>query len=132
MADQQLPSQARQFIRDRITSVAQLELLLLLRTNPARAWTANELSSELRVQPTWARTELDHMCSQGLLSKTDDPEPHFCYRPATAELEDSVTAVAQAYLVHRVSVVEMIYSRSTDTIRAFADAFKLRRTPPDG
>lgn len=132
MSNQQISNLALQFIRERITSVAQLELLLLLRTTSGRSWSAAELGRELRVQESWAAAELQELCDQRLLIKVAAPEPRYEYRPATAELEEAVTAVAQAYLLHRVSVIETVYSRSTETIRAFADAFKLRKEPPSG
>ena len=43
-----------------------------------------------------------------------------------------VTLVAQAYLLHRVSVIEAIYGSPNASIRAFSDAFRFRREPPNG
>jgi hypothetical protein len=54
------------------------------------------------------------------------------FAPATSELEAGVVAVAQAYLTRRVAVIEMIYARPSDNLRAFSDAFRLRKEPPSG
>jgi predicted transcriptional regulator len=118
--------EARRFLLDHITSVAQLEMLLLLRTSPEQRWSAEELGRELRIEPAWARTQLQVLCEKGLLD-CDEQNKVFSYRPRSPELDRGAAAVAQAYLLHRVSIVELIYSQPNPTIRAFADAFKLRR-----
>ena len=46
MSFQSIPKEASRFIAEYITSVAQLELLLLLRTDQERAWTADHLARE--------------------------------------------------------------------------------------
>jgi hypothetical protein len=125
--------QARRFITDHIGSVAQLELLLLLRTTSSRRWTVEGLSSELRVEPDWAHAQLILFCDIGLVRSDDSTAQNtFTYQPARDELRDAVTAVAQAYLLHRVSIIELIYSKPPQSIRAFADAFKFRKEPPRG
>jgi hypothetical protein len=88
---------------------------------------------ELRVEPAWANQQLTALAENGLLvSQVAPGQPAFRFSPRTPELEQAVTAVAQDYLLHRVSVIEFIYSRPSDTIRAFADAFRLRKDPPRG
>ena len=130
--DESLDS-AKRFIADFIGSVAQLELLLLLRTTAPRRWTVQELSNELRVEVKWARAQLLHFCDCGLVRPDDSAgETTFMYEPAREELRTQVTAVAQAYLLHRVTVIEAIYSKPPQSIRAFADAFKFRKEQPRG
>jgi predicted ArsR family transcriptional regulator len=131
MPAEAIQPEARRFIAEYITSVAQLEMLLLLRTNPQQEWSVEELSRELRIEPAWASSQLRNLCDAGLLHCEEREKPTYCYRPRTAELDGAAAAVAQAYLLHRVSVVELIYSDSNSTIRAFADAFKLRKDSHD-
>lgn len=124
---------AKRFIADYIGSVAQLELLLLLRTASPRAWTVEGLARELRVEPKWARSQLIQFCDIGLVRLDESSgETTYAYNPIREELREQVTAVAQAYLLHRVSVIEAIYSKPPQSIRAFADAFKFRKEPPRG
>jgi hypothetical protein len=125
--------QARRFIADHIGSVAQLELLLLLRTTAMRRWTVEDLSRELRIEPAWAHAQLIPFCDIGLVRCHEAAsEKTYTYDPARDDLRDLITAVAQAYLLHRVSVIELIYGKPTQSIRAFADAFKFRKEPPRG
>jgi hypothetical protein len=121
---------ARRFIIDSIKSVAQLDLLLLLRTNPQQGWTAEELARELRMDPGWTRMQLAAMAKSGILGSPRDD--CFIFKPASAQVEQAITATAQAYLLHRVSVIELIYNPEHQSLRDFADAFRLRKEEPDG
>jgi hypothetical protein len=122
---------ARRFIADHIASVAQLEALLLLRTNPRQTWTSAELARELRVEPDWAAAQLADLCDRGLLELQAGEPASFSYKPRTRPLEEAVTAVAQAYLVHRIRVIELIYAKPPGGLRAFSDAFLLRKPGSD-
>lgn len=131
MSFQTVPREASRFVAEYITSVAQLELLLLLRTDPARIWSAASLAGELRVDAAWAQAQLQAMGDAGLLKCASPPTTGFQFGPARPEVEQALTAVAQAYLVNRVSVIELIYSKpSGENLRAFSDAFRLRKDPP--
>jgi hypothetical protein len=122
-----------------------------MRTTPGRAWTPEALARELRVDRAWADAQLRAFAAARLVRP--DP-PHdgagpapadgrsgggggeggaFVFAPATPDLERDVTAAAQAYLLHRVRVIEIIYAaRPSAAVQSFADAFRLRRDPPHG
>ena len=122
----------RRFLSEFIGSVAELELLLLLRTSLPMCWTVPQLVAELRVDSDWATRQIDAFCKAGLAAGNDEQPAAYCYRPTTPHLEHAVAAVAQDYLLHRVSVIEYIYSRPNETLRVFAEAFRLRKEPPRG
>jgi len=130
MNENHLHHRATKFLTEHITSVSQLELLLLLRTNLQSEWTVRDLARELRVDEAWATAQLGIFVEQGVVSVASPLK--FSYQPANKELEQDVAAVAQAYLVNRVSVIEFIYGRPNQSMRAFADAFRVRKSPPHG
>ena len=132
MADQGIPPEVRRFLDQHIRSVAQLELLLLLRTTPQQYWTPDDAAREMRLDSTWAQRELLNLCERGLLEKASEDPVRYRYLPRSSELERAVTEVAQAYLLHRVTLVEEIYRQPSEHIRAFADAFRLRKEPGRG
>jgi hypothetical protein len=118
------------FLADHIESVLELELLLLLRANPARLWTAATLAHELKIDPVFAAAQLDKFYSHGLLAgeaRTDEPGAAYRYAPASAGLDRIVAAVAAAYASHRVSIIGLIFSKPTSTLKTFADAFRIRK-----
>lgn len=133
MAD--ISPQVRTFIVDHISSVAQLEVLLLMRHAHERWWSIEALDQELRTDRAWLGRVLQDLCHRGILEKSaSDPPtpPTYRYSPRSAELDDLVGALAQSYLVHRVRVIETIYTKPSDAIRAFTDAFNLRKDSQRG
>lgn len=121
-----IPREVVAFIHDHLSSVAQLDVLLLLHGEPERQWTAADVAGALRIDVAWARSELEGLDNRGLLRV--DAETAYRYSPATPQLSSAVDGLARSYSTHRVSVVTTIFSRPSDSIGSFADAFKLRRT----
>jgi hypothetical protein len=123
---EEIPTQLQLFLEERIHSVAQLELLLLLRSNPAKAWTLDEASRALAVPAEMAGSQLGELQVAGLLESMGNPSS-LRYRPQTRELDELVASLAQLYQERRVSVITLIYSKPVDKVRTFADAFRLRK-----
>ena len=115
------------FLEERIHSVAQLELLLLLKNSPAQAWTPQQASRALAVPVEMTSGLLAELHVAGLFASTAAAEPQFQYRPRSVELDQLVDALAQVYDERRVSVITLIYSKPVDKVRTFADAFRLRK-----
>ena len=126
MPDEPLSPQLRQFILDCIDSVAQLEILLLLQTNPTEAWSAERMARELRIAPSGAGNELDVLTARQLLAISSENPRHYRYGPASPEIAALAVQVAQAYLLLRVTVIGEIFSKPSDNLRVFADAFRIR------
>jgi hypothetical protein len=64
---------------------------------------------------------------QGLLQATEAEEPTFRYAPGSEALDGTVRRLAVAYAERRVSVVGIIAAKPMDNVRAFADAFRIRK-----
>jgi hypothetical protein len=118
------------FLADYIDSVLELELLLLLRAEPGRTWTAAHLAHQLKIDPAFASAQLEKFYQHRLLAgeaRTDQPDPAYRYAPASTQLDATVASVAAAYATHRVSIIGLIFSKPTSTLKTFADAFRIRR-----
>jgi hypothetical protein len=101
--------------------VEQLEILLLLfRTR--RAWTAEEVARELRIDPHSAARRLGELAGQRIL---DEERDRFSFA-ANGANERDVLAVSRCYAERRVSVITFIFSRPNDRLRSFADAFRIK------
>jgi hypothetical protein len=135
-----IPTAVRRLIQDCIGSAAQLEVLLLLWEQRHLDWNADEVSRELRSAPELAARSLADLHAAGLLTVTaagtappaagkDAPaENRYRFDPVNAEDAATVEALHRAYRERRYSVLDVIYSRPADgTLRAFSDAFRLRR-----
>jgi len=124
-----ITEEVRSFLLQHVDSVEKLEVLLLVRSQPDRDWTADQIAAELRTDPRSARLRLDDLRGSGLVAAG---EAGARYLPRTPALARAVEATASAYRTHRVAVVTLIFSRPTERIRSFADAFRLRKEEDDG
>jgi hypothetical protein len=132
MSDDGISDRLRRFIAQYIHSVAQLEILLLLHTNPSQAWTPADIARELRIEATGAAEQLSLLAAAGL-AKNDNPPgapPAFHYHAATPDIQADTLALAQAYLIRRVTVIGIIFANPSDKIRSFSDAFRIRKEEP--
>jgi hypothetical protein len=125
--DQDIPDNVRALIASHISSVVQLELLLLLHAQPTRERTAGDISRELRIDAGWVTGQLRELTAAGLLVSNEGPSPTFRYWASRPEIHDAVEGLAKAYAERRVTVIALIFSKPSDPIRSFTDAFRLRR-----
>ena len=128
MGERGIPRHVRSLLVDDLSSMAQLEMLLLLHAEPRRAFTRDDVAAALRIEPGWAAEELARLQGRGLLTLGD---AGYRYDPQRPDLARATDGLAQAFVTHRVSVITLLFSTPSDGIGSFADAFKLRR-PDDG
>lgn len=122
-----ITDEVKQFITDHINSLEQLEVLLLLQRNQSKEWTADMVARELRIDPNSAASRLADLYERRLLNfKPSNSPPLYWYEPITRTLERVVSDLARLYPDHRVSIINLIFSKPIDKIKTFADAFKLR------
>jgi hypothetical protein len=113
----------RRLILEAIQSVEQLEILLLLAREPERSWQADDVARELRTSPRSGARWLAQLAKQKFLREKDGG---FRFAPEDAGRVTQVEALAQAYVTHRVSVIDLIFNRPRAKLQGFADAFKIR------
>jgi DNA-binding IclR family transcriptional regulator len=124
-----IPEAVRKLIADHIDSVEQLEVLILLRSQRGRSWTVEEINDEIKSSTSSVEARLTALAARGLVERQG---PTFRYQ-AAPEMDVTVTELAQAYAERRFTVIELIFAKPADKLRAFADAFKVnRKKGPDG
>lgn len=124
--DTPIASEVLQFIDRNIASVDQLEILLLLRGDRTRSWSAAQVGAELRSNPEVAASRLAAMCELGLL--VCEPAGAYRYAPVDADVDRVVARFEEAYRHYRLRIIERIFSKP-DGLSAFADAFRIRKGP---
>ena len=124
-----LPEDVRQFLHQHIDSVEQLEVLLLLWRTPNRGWTSEEVATAVYSHPSSVVRRLALLLGHGLLRER---EPGcYQYAPRTAEQHETVTRVDHMYRERRVAVITLIASKPIENVRAFSDAFRIRKKKED-
>ena len=111
------------FVREHMRSVWAVEVLLLLRREGGRCWTAEQLVHELRASAGLVATNLATFEAAGLAVRDEDGR--WCYRPASPALDGLAAALEQAYRERPVAIINLI-ATPPDPIQGLADAFKWR------
>jgi hypothetical protein len=111
------------FIREHIRSVWALELLLKLKADADRCWTADELVEAMRASHALVDDNLAALTSAGLV--VPDDAGCFRYRPAAPALAAMCDELEETYRVRPVTVIRWI-SAPAERLRSLADAFKFR------
>ena len=125
-----LPEEVARFVLQCIDSVEQLEVLLLLRESPDTAWSPEAVARQLYSNPSSIARRLATLQAHQLLTTTDPPSS-YRYQPKTPELSATITRLAEMYRERRVAVITLIASKPIENVRAFSDAFRLRKKDKD-
>jgi hypothetical protein len=123
MVEEVLPLEVQQFLLTRIDSIAQLEALLLLYSDPSQAWDCEEISRRLYVDEAICTEILKGLTRQSLLIKKDARYSFHCDPP---ELESTVRLVREHYTRYLIPVTNLIHSKP-NRIQEFANAFKIAK-----
>jgi hypothetical protein len=97
--------------------------LLLLRAAPDKDWSPREVARALVTQIESSEEWLDEMTRDQLVVSRG---VMYRYAPATAELEAAVDGLAESYAKYRVAVIALIFSKPSERVRTFSDAFRIR------
>lgn len=109
------------FVREHVRSVWAVELLLLLRRDPARCWSPPELVSELRASTSLVADNLRRFEASGLVVPE---EGCFRFAPASPVLDALCAELEMAYRERPVAVINMI--ARPDPLQSLADAFRFK------
>jgi hypothetical protein len=132
MARSDLRSDVRKFLSEYITSIEQLETLLLMRRSPDRTWDADAINDELRTSLASAAQRLSELERRRLIVADSSSPLRYRYEPADDQTGRIIDLVADAYRERRVAVITFIFSKPQDAILKFADAFRLGKGKTDG
>ena len=123
MTDDSIPEDVRDFILKHIDSIAQLEALLLMRREPHSHWTAASIAGRLYIDENEAAAILDHLHAKSLIV---GDHRHFRMSAERSEPLEVVDRLATLYSRHLIPVTNLVHAKPS-SIRAFAEAFKLRK-----
>lgn len=116
------------FIAAQIETVPQLEALLLLWGDPARAWSADEIAVRIYVLREAAEGVLESLKRRQLAASEGEP-PRYRYAGAWDTKGDLMPEIAAAYRHHLVQIATFIHLGASPAVREFARAFDLKKEP---
>lgn len=116
----------QQFLGDPIDSVETLEILLLLRRSPDTFWSSDAVAQQLAIRPQLSARKLADL-EHGKLLVRGKETGAYRYAPAEEARRAAIDELALAYEEQRIVVINAIYSGNVERLRAFADAFRLKK-----
>ncbi len=125
MTDPNLGKDVLDFIGETITSIEQVEVMLLLRKTSPRLWSAKEMAAELASSVLSIENRLWHLKSLGLAEEVKSGE-EYRFRYQNGPRDEIVDRLARAYAERRVSVIQAIFPSRPSGPQAIGDAFLLR------
>lgn len=128
MSDQvrPLPSRVVEFIARNVTSLLQLEALLLVFEGGRRTRTAAQLAAEMYVPAGAMADWLDDFVVAGYCERRGD---EYCI-PESPEVYELLADVADCYVRRRISVSRLVFGATArDARAAFSDAFRIQKDP---
>jgi hypothetical protein len=126
MRGEDLPPEIRSFISTYLRSLEQLEILLLLSSNPDAGWTVQRVYEIILSSKASVESWLEDFVGVGFFERSADSPPIYRFI-ATGELAASIETLAQLYKTKPVRIIEAIFKKDRNPAQSFADAFKLRK-----
>jgi hypothetical protein len=123
MPDQQ-PNVDR-FILDEIDSVPHLEALLLLWRNAPKHCSAAQIAEQLYIPAGHGAAIVEDLLHRGLIERASGSE--FFFETSDERRNRLLEAVEESYRHELIRISGIIHSKASPGIRAFADAFRLRK-----
>jgi hypothetical protein len=107
------------FLRERIRSYDDLELLALFQRTAPRAWRADAVARQLNIGRSAASEVIEHLRSGALLELvTDGEEIAFRYSPSTPELARLAGQLTDLFVNERLALVKSMNENAVARVRS--------------
>lgn len=122
-----LPDEVRKFIRDNVSSIEQLEILLHLYEIAPSNQSSEAIARSLHLSVESVARQLSNFVDKRLISKSTATPPEFSLDSKSSNVGLQIQKLANLYRERRVKIINEIFSNPIDTIQTFADAFIIGR-----
>lgn len=133
MTAQALPKHVEKFLTDHISSVEQLEILVLLRRTAPRRWNVVQVNTELRGSELAVRGHLQVLAKHRFLKREatevvgGESEISYTYAPESPAVDELLGLVLNEYQMRKTRVIEFIYTPRRSSLSDFAEAFRIKK-----
>lgn len=110
------------FLRHSIKTVWTLEILLILRRDPDRAWNSEDLIRESRSSTLILQEVFENLEQAGLIAMEENGR--FRYRGVSPLPERLVEEIASVQARRPAAITKALLSVSSGKVRTFADGFR--------
>jgi hypothetical protein len=114
------------FIEECIDSVPQLETLLMMKDEPQRAWTVDDIAARTYVPLAEATRVLEALHRRGLISPVETGGA-FSFRPGDGHHRELIDDVARTYRANLTRIATIIHEKTPASLKEFARAFDMKK-----
>jgi DNA-binding IclR family transcriptional regulator len=107
------PNPVKNFIKEHIHSIAQLDALVTLHNDPRIAWTSEQVAKRLYLRLQAAHELLIDLVHRGFATQRDGG---FRYEPADDSARHAIDQLAELYQQRRVAVIAEIFAKPPGSI----------------
>lgn len=109
-----------------VKRLEHLELLIVLCRQPTRDWDAERVAACSTLPLASAAEALTHLHKHQLLQQVDPTRAFYRLAADRPELA-ALAEIREAYERDRVQVMNLFFACNLDSLRSFAEAFRVRR-----
>jgi DNA-binding transcriptional ArsR family regulator len=123
-----IPEDLLRFLDANVESIEQLEILRLLGESPTKAWLDQDLAAASQTRPDRIARHLTALEGRGLLKTQVQGSQTYCtLGPSTPEIAKLLSDLLRFYQQRPATLIRIVYARADERLKAFADAFRLRK-----
>ena len=122
MSEEPIPENIRQFIVNKIDSIAHLEAILLFHSSPEHVFQTEEIANRLYVREREARALLKDLEKSEFIIRNGDG---YQYR-SSPDLNPQISELSETYARCLIPTTRLIHEKASKKIQQFANAFKFR------
>jgi hypothetical protein len=132
-ADRRIPEHLKRLLSSSIESVERLDILLFLRAQKPKSFSARGLGTALRVPSVKAEQHLAILCGRGFLTVTIGSDLVYAYQPVSPTIDAALAEIVDLNRERRTEVIAALEDGSQrDSLHAFANAFLIRKKDDKG
>lgn len=122
-----ISKEVQRFLIEKIDSIAELEVLMFLRTHRDRSWRCDLVADQIYSSEEFTAGVLKKLTKRGILTTDKKSPKSFQYRPHNQETARMVDQVAEVYTKYLIPVTNLVHKKSRRSIEDLAQAFKLKK-----
>lgn len=128
MVEDGLPREVRELVQRHTRTPAHLEALVGVARDPARTWRPAEVAAGKYPDPAVIAGALSDLAEAGLLRSTGTGDGvTYQVAPGDDALHAALRQLVDAYQRVPVQLMRAVYTRPSDAVQSFADAFRLQK-----
>lgn len=123
-----IPEHLARLLASSIESADRLDILMHLRANRGKTFSARSIAMLLRVSSVASEQHLALLCGRGFLTVSIGTDLLYSYQPVSAAIDIALQEIADLLVTRRADVLAAVKDRTKqDPAHVFANAFLIRK-----